>query len=368
MARRRPIWPLAWLLLLAVLAAAVWLFQGRELADDRPANGDLDVATPAADDDQAGADAAPAKRVEVVDGVPVLLLDETDLARAGLVLQELQAVSYVPEIRTTGLVVDVAPALALVMRWRQAGLAVEMAEAAVAAARAEHERLDALYRQDSGVAAKQVTQAQTQLRLDAIALRQATAARDAVQDESQRSWGEALTTALFEASPDWIEELGQRRLMLVQVAVPRDGGLDLEATAAMLGIGGARATARALRYLGPAPQADPLVVGETHFFLSADQRLRAGMRADVWLAGSGEARTGVVVPDTAVVWAMGRAWAYGEIGAGRFVRLAVPTDAELAEGWFVAGVLRPGERIVTAGAQTLYAEEFRWQIQEEDDD
>ena len=46
----------------------------------------------------------------------------------------------------------------------------------------------------------------------------------------------------------------------------------------------------------------------------------------------------------------------------------VPTDAEIDGGWFVEDAVAPGEKLVVAGAQMLFAEEFRWQIRDEDDD
>jgi len=68
------------------------------------------------------------------------------------------------------------------------------------------------------------------------------------------------------------------------------------------------------------------------------------------------------------VWATGKAWAYVQIDDQHFARRAVPTAIEAPGGWFVRQALRPGERVVVTGVQTLFAEEFRWRIRNEGKD
>ena len=90
------------------------------------------------------------------------------------------------------------------------------------------------------------------------------------------------------------------------------------------------------------------------------------MRLDVWIGESKTAESGVIVPQSAVIWALGQAWAYVKTDDEHFVRRQVPTGTTAPGGWFVADSIKPGDAIVVAGAQTLYAEEFRWQIRNED--
>ncbi len=92
------------------------------------------------------------------------------------------------------------------------------------------------------------------------------------------------------------------------------------------------------------------------------------MRTILPIPADAAPRRGVIVPDSAVVWALGRSWAYRALDDEHFARIAIATDIERVGGWFVSAGIAPGERIVVVGAQTLYAEEFRWQVFEEDDD
>jgi hypothetical protein len=68
------------------------------------------------------------------------------------------------------------------------------------------------------------------------------------------------------------------------------------------------------------------------------------------------------VPDAAVVQWDGLAWAYRRRGAGRYERVAVPTDRPVAGGWIAVRGLSPGDTVVTTGAQELISEEFRARV------
>ncbi len=75
---------------------------------------------------------------------------------------------------------------------------------------------------------------------------------------------------------------------------------------------------------------------------------------------------GVVVPESAVVWLDGRAWAYLQKGRERFIRQEVATNHPVGKGWFVTKNFQAGDYVVVQGAQLLLSEEFRAQIQIED--
>ncbi len=80
--------------------------------------------------------------------------------------------------------------------------------------------------------------------------------------------------------------------------------------------------------------------------------------------GAGGKRTpGVVIPDSAVVWLDGKAWAYVQKGREKFVRQEVATNHPVGKGWFVTKNFQDGDRVVVQGAQLLLSEEFRAQIQ-----
>jgi hypothetical protein len=92
------------------------------------------------------------------------------------------------------------------------------------------------------------------------------------------------------------------------------------------------------------------------------------MGVDVQLSDGKPVTAGVLIPRETVVWYAGKAWAYVQIDDALFLRRAVTTERETPEGWFVDEGFAPGDHLVITGAQMLLSEEFRWQIQGDDDD
>ncbi len=112
--------------------------------------------------------------------------------------------------------------------------------------------------------------------------------------------------------------------------------------------------------VGVAPVTDPHTQGISLLY-RLDRTafgLRPGTAAAAYLAVGGSARSGVLIPDSAVVQQDGRMWAYVQAGE-RFIRRAVPTDVPAAGGYLVAAGFSPGERVVTTGAQSLLSEEYK---------
>jgi biotin carboxyl carrier protein len=113
-----------------------------------------------------------------------------------------------------------------------------------------------------------------------------------------------------------------------------------------------------------AASVDPKTQGQPFLFRLSDPSLmlRPGLSLTGYLELPGPARAGVVLPGAAVVWQAGKAWIYVQTGAEQFARRPVVLEEPAGPGWFTSSV-RPGDRIVTVGAQTLLSEEFKSQIE-----
>ncbi len=91
--------------------------------------------------------------------------------------------------------------------------------------------------------------------------------------------------------------------------------------------------------------------------------LRPGLAVTAYLTLEGKPRSGVIIPESAVVRTAGKMWAYVKSGDDMFVRKEVSADTPTGHGWFVTRGFAAGDRIVTVGAQMLLSEELKSQIQ-----
>ena len=76
----------------------------------------------------------------------------------------------------------------------------------------------------------------------------------------------------------------------------------------------------------------------------------------------------VTVPAAAVVWWQDRAWVYQRTEPDKFVRVEIATDLPAPGGGYIVAGMPHDVEIVTSGAQLLLSEEFRSQIQVDEDD
>ena len=162
-----------------------------------------------------------------------------------------------------------------------------------------------------------------------------------------------------------ISRLIERQDFLLQITLPP--GVPLAAappTAAMQPGNGARA---AISFVSPATRIDPKIQGVSFFYTApADSGVLPGMNVLAFLP-SGKTIDGVTVPGAAIVWWQDRAWVYRRTGAETFARTGIATDLPAEGGGYIVKDMPPDAEIVTRGAQLLLSEEFRAQIQVDED-
>lgn len=121
--------------------------------------------------------------------------------------------------------------------------------------------------------------------------------------------------------------------------------------------------------VGLAASVDPKTQGQPFVFRVGNPSgaLRPGLSVTAYLETPGEARKGAVVPRDAVIWQAGKSWVYVRTDPEKFARREVVLQDPASGGWFTQS-LKPGDNVVTRGAQMLLSEEFKSQIRVEDDD
>ena len=282
-------------------------------------------------------------------GETVVTFDAATQKLMGLETTALQPAQLAPELKGYGRILDVAPLTALVSD-------LMAAQAASAASQAELIRLKALAAQSN--ASERSLQAA-----------EAAAARDQSQAVSARlrllsAWGRAI--AERSDLPELVQSLSSLASALVQ--------LDLPAGQPVTGVPmGARLLTLAddsksvpVELLGPAPRVDPQLQGRGFLFLlkTNSVQLAPGAAVSGFLEFPGENQSGVELPRNAMVRFNGATWVYVQTGDQAFERREVQLDSPLSQGWFVREGLKPGDKVVSVGAQELLSEEKKGEAAE----
>ena len=302
-------------------------------------------------------------RVSVEDGKTVLSFDAAAQRANGIETSVLTAATQRAEAQATGVVVQLQPILDLKASYNTPATDLIRARASARASSEEYERLRLLNQNGKNVADKAVEAARALAESDAALVQNAQQAITILKGTTVLHWGPVVASWIEGNSPQ-LDALLMQRMFLLQVTSTTAGPSAAPRQAVVQYPDGSHGSAQFISVL---PQLDPrLQVPSLLYRIAPHIGLVPGVNVSVFLR-SGQEQTGVVVPSGAAVWSQGSAWCYVEQSPGKFERVSVQTGRPEAHGWFVTKGIQPGAHVVTAGAQTLLSEEFRSQIQADQD-
>lgn len=313
----------------------------------------------AAEEAKKGEAPAPAKEAGEKKGEPesrvkrgpngeiLLTLDEETQKLMGLQTAEIAPAQLKPELKGYGRVLDPA-ALAAV------AADVETSQAAGKASELELQRLKLL-------AAEGNTSAR------ALQAGEAAAAHDRAQLQAARlrlvaGWGDAI--AGREDLEAFVQSLGSRSNALVELDVPAGQAVAAVPTGARLFTLAEATNPVPAQLLGAAPMVDQQFQGRGFLFLVSPNsgRFTPGAAVSGSIELPGKARTGLALPQKAVVQFNGKNWCYLQTDATTFQRVEVALDSPLGGGnWFVREGLKPQSKVVVVGAPQMLSEELKGQ-------
>ena len=302
-------------------------------------------------------------RVELIGGLPTVTLSEETQEQTGIEVVEARNVTYREEITAFGRVMDLGPLFALRERVGAAAARLGAGEAALTYGAKNLKRLKKL---KGDVSTKALQQAEMEKRASRAEVNGALLSLRALRGAARTSWGKTLADMALADGDAAFKPFLLGEAVVLLVTLPPGESLPQGVQSAQ--VGDADGGAVQADYLSAAPMADPVIGGDTYFFSVPGLSLRSGRGLLVRLAGADREKEGVIVPHEAIIWYSGKPWAYVQVDETHFVRRHVPEIVETDEGWFTMDAVRAGEKLVRQGAQMLLSEEFRWQINEEDDD
>ncbi len=276
-----------------------------------------------------------------------------------------------------------ADRLNLADRLNAARFEAEAAGAALAASRAALDRTRALNADDRNMSDRALQEAEARMKTDR-AKREAALATVRLLESSLRlpqGPAEGTSPLVIEkdgevteapAQPGESVESGQVLLrikrfdrLLARVQIPPGQTVPSSVSSARFVVLGYESEPLNGKRIAAGPATDPETQGLYLLFgVEAPRRdLRPGLALTAYLTLPGEARGGVVIPESAIVRTAGKMWAYVKKGSDQFVRREVPAGTPTGNGWFATRGFAPGDQIITVGAQMLLSEELKTQIQ-----
>ena len=283
------------------------------------------------------------KSVRNADGETVLTLDVETQKRIGLQVDNPPVQTNLPEIRCSGRVLDPTPLAEGVAE-------LETARAALGASNLEFERLKALAAQNN--ASARALQA-----AEALAVRDRLAAGSA-RTKLTLAWGREL--AQRDDLKALVESLVNGDAALVRLDLAPGEVLAAAPVEARLEWAGAAGRFARAEFSGNAPGVDPQTQGAGFFFLlkTKPSGFAPGLAVLGHLSLAAESVKGVVVSSDSILRRDGAAWVFVQTAATEFTRRRIQLDWPVEAGWFEHAKLKPTDRVVTVGAQTLLSQEM----------
>jgi hypothetical protein len=288
-------------------------------------------------------------RVVQVDGATFVKLDQEGQARAGIEVTALQTITLQPELEVYGRVLDPGPLATLLAERATARSALEISTK-------ELKRLRLLYGQEQNVSTRTLEAAEVATKRDQVIA-------DTAELKLVSAWGRPVVRAAD--TPGFLQSLGARDVALVRVDIALQSALPDLPVGARVSAATAADTFFAASVLGSAPNVEPQIQGQGFVLLVRDAGLIPGAAIRAWLATSRAPQSATVVPRSALLRQNDEVLVFVQAAPELFVRRAVTLAQPIEIGMVVRTGLKPGDRVVTVGAQQLLSEELKGQAAEE---
>lgn len=292
---------------------------------------------------------AEAKAVEVKraeNGDVIVTINDEAQKRIGLSVQQLKGAQHSPEVTAYGTVLDPTPLMTAQTEIATTKVALNSSEQAAG-------RAKLLFEQGENVARKTLETAEADLRANEIKLK-------ALQAQMAVEWGSQITQLSSNDMRTLLKSLVYGRTVLVRVELP--AGQTISGGFAAARISSLANSWIDAKIISAATKVDPKTQGEGLILECESTQLKPGAAVTALLQTTQTPQSGVIVPDSAIVQFIGKAWTYVQSGTNTFTRKEISLQTPVDGGWFETSGVKAGERVVNQGAQELISEEQKSQI------
>lgn len=293
-------------------------------------------------------------QISVENGQTVLSLDLPTQGRLGLEVVTLTPTAIRAQTTSPAVVLSAQDLATFRNSYFTAQAQLQKSRIEGGLAHKEYARLKGLFEENHNISEKSLQSAEGTLQANEADVRAGEQQLNLQASVVLQEWGSVVAKWTVEGSPE-LQRIFDQREVLVQMTLPADATLGPPKSISLEIPGGTRTEAS---FVSPFPRVDPRIQGKSFLYVAP---AHSGLFPSVNLLAhlsTGRQMQGVIVPTSTIVWSEGRAWVYEQMAADRFTRRAIPTDAAVEKGFFLATGLSPGDKVVTQGAQALLSEEL----------
>ena len=309
--------------------------------------------------------------VKIEQGVRIVTLPLALQKNSDIKTSKLEASQHTGKTITYGTVVNIENLLDLRSHYQAAKAETSITRASANNNNLEYQRLKTLNEDDKNVSDRALAIAEATIKSDQARVLASESMANNIRDNMRQQWGDALTKIALESSAN--KPLLKENEVLIQILLPYDAAEPKPNSALNISIADTpNSKTIPATFISRSANVDANLQGKTYFYRATNNALRIGMKV-IALSPSvntynQDQNNGVIVPNTAVIWYGGKAWAYLKQGTDKFTRKLINTDVEVENGWFNEGSLKANDEVVTSGAQLLLSEEFKSEIKNENTD
>ena len=286
---------------------------------------------------------------------------------AGIKTQILQASSQANEIAAFGTVLSIEPLIMLRQQYLAALAQQESAQARYEETNQNWQRTQNLHQHDI-VSTRRLQEQQAQWQTDKAQLNASSLPPQSILASSRLQWGSALTDWFILNRGNQSENFTHNRAQLIEIILPAHLKTPIEMTQIAVNSQALRQPAVTASLISQAPSVDSISQGIRYFFAVQGDRMPIGSHLHAWVVTDEQASSGVLVPESAVIWHLGQALVFIKSETGEFNRQILSDIKRVDQGYRVSTGLQPGDEVVITGAQTLLSRELKALIPDEDDD
>jgi len=304
--------------------------------------------------------------VQLINGQPVIFLDDDTQEISGLETLKLKQIEYQAESITYGTAIKLSPLLTIRNQYLAVLAQQSSAKARLTQAEKNISRLRNLH-ENEAISTRKLQNQQSQWQSDKAIYDSNHYQSQLIINDSQLHWGKTLTRWVTDIHSEQFNKLINGAIILLQITLPANSSLPSLNNTIYINPTGDRNLAFAASFISHLPQVDTFSQGLQYIFQTDNPTIKPGMNFTAWIPQNKQPQTGVIIPESAIAWYLGLAFVFIKMDEDHFVHRNISNPIKVPNGYFIVKQITDGEEIVVTGTQMLLSHEFRSQIPDEDD-